>query len=60
MTVFHFVREGGLFYAAGLSAKWVYRKIRWCFPEGRLKVRRASRTRGRSRSDCIWKPAASR
>lgn len=60
MSVIQFLRAGGLFYALGHAAKWVYRTIRWCSPEGRLKVRRASRKNGKRRSDCIWKPAPSR
>jgi hypothetical protein len=58
MTVMRFLREGGLFYTVGLTAKWVYRKIRWCFPEGRLNIRRAPRMK--SKSNCIWKPASSK
>jgi hypothetical protein len=44
----------------GLAAKWVYPTIGGCFPDQRLKVRRGGRTKGKGRSDCIWKPAASR
>jgi hypothetical protein len=58
MTVIQFLRDGGLLYTLGLATKWVYRKIRWCFPEPRLKIRRAGRTKGKS--DCIWRPASSK
>ncbi|MBN1509891.1 MAG: hypothetical protein JW955_23795 [Sedimentisphaerales bacterium] len=60
MSVIQFLRAGGLFYTVGLAAKWVYRKIRGCFPEPRLRVRRSGRTKGKSRSDCVWRPVPSR
>ena len=58
MTVIEFLRDGGVTYTLRVAAKWVYRKIRWCFPARRLKIRRARRTK--SNSDCIWRPASSR
>jgi hypothetical protein len=60
MTVIQFLRDGGVWYTVGLTVKWVYRKIRGCFPEQRLKVRRAGRTKGKGRNGCVWKPADSR
>jgi len=60
MSVIQFLRDGGVLYTLGLAARWVYRKIRSCFPEGRLKVRRASRTKGKSGSDCVWRPVPPR
>lgn len=60
MSIIQFLRDGGLLYILVLTAKSVYRKIRGCFPEPRLRVRRASRTKDKRRGDCTWRPLPSR
>jgi hypothetical protein len=60
MRVFRFLRDGGVLYTLGLTVKCIYGKIRGCFPAQRLEARRANRTKGKGRSDCIWRPASSR